>query len=227
MASSCDQETNRHGPLPTGAWSKPGGVGVGTTAATGIARNLGKMLSGSSRVNTIVLSSGTAMPGHGLRLAGGVLARALDRKERPLPARLGARSERPEDRGPHVAGADRPAVVERGAGPEVEGVHRAGRVGLPAGGEAGLELRLGVELDQVVEQQGHHLAALHVVGERGVERRGIGAHVVGEPPSGRLAAHRAGGDGDQQARQQAQADLTNGEARERMTGGGRDVDMKA
>ncbi len=62
MASSCDQETNRHGPLPTGAWSKPGGVGVGTTAATGIARNLGKMLSGALSVKTMVLSSGTAMP---------------------------------------------------------------------------------------------------------------------------------------------------------------------
>src|SRR5215208_3776823 len=62
MASSCDQETNRQGPLPTGACSKPGGVGVGTTAATGIARNLGKVLSGSVRVKTTVLSSGTARP---------------------------------------------------------------------------------------------------------------------------------------------------------------------
>ena len=68
MASSCDHETNRQGPLPTGAWSKPGGVGVGTTAATGMARNLGKMLSGSVSVNTMVVSSGTAMPSTALAL---------------------------------------------------------------------------------------------------------------------------------------------------------------
>ena len=210
MASSWDQDTNRHGPLPTGAWSKPGGVGVGTTAATGIARNLGKMLSGSveREHDRGVVRHGDAR--HGLRLACGVLARALDRKQRPLAARLGAGIERPEDGGPHVPGVDRPAVVKRGAGPEVEGVHGAGRVALPAGREPGPELPLGVELDQVVEQQGYHLAALHVVGERRVERRGIGALIVSETSSRRLAADRAGGDGEQHAGEQASTDLANG-----------------
>ena len=102
-------------------------------------------------------------------------------------------------------GADRPAVVERGAGPEVEGVDRAAssrvsqRVARP-----GLEPAVGVELDQVVEQQRDDLAALHVGGQRGVERRGVGAQVVGEPRAATARRRRRRRRAARAGRQEAQ-----------------------
>ena len=62
IASSCSQLTNFQGPLPMGCWSKSSGVGLGATAATGMARSLGKTLSGSVKVKTMVESSGTSIP---------------------------------------------------------------------------------------------------------------------------------------------------------------------
>src|SRR5258708_33247765 len=47
--SSCCHDTNRHGPVPTGRCARSGGAGSGTIEATGIARNLGKIASGSAR----------------------------------------------------------------------------------------------------------------------------------------------------------------------------------
>ena len=77
----------------------------------------------------------------------------------------------------------------------------------------GLEPRVRVELDQVVEQQRHHLAALHVARHGGVERGGVGAQVVDEPVRAAGVPHGAGGGQDEQAREQRSAEVVNDRAR--------------
>ena len=104
-----------------------------------------------------------------LGLTLGIGPRAFDRKERPLPPAPGPGVERSEHRAAHLPGTDRPAVVEGGAFPQMEGVDRARAVRLPPGCESRTEPGVGVELDQVVEQQRHHLTRLHVAGDGRVQ----------------------------------------------------------
>jgi hypothetical protein len=156
------------------------------------------------------------------RLPGRELARAFDRKERPLPAAARRGVERAPHRGPHVARADRSPVVERRIGSKMKGVDGAGPVALPPGRDPRLQLPIGVELDQVVEQQGHDFAALDVVRERGIERRRVGAFVVREPATGRPLADRTAGGQEHEAGQMAAQRQWNWKARRQAH-----VDMKA
>src|SRR5215213_5999964 len=102
-----------------------------------MARNLGKMLSGSVSVKTMVVSSGTARP---------EMSRAFPaaNSRAPLIGKSG------HCRPPRDAGADRSAVVERRVGSEMKGVDGAGPVALPPGRDPRPQLPVGVELDQVV-----------------------------------------------------------------------------
>ena len=151
------------------------------------------MLSGSVRVKTMVESSGTAIPATARAPAGGVVrARpGWDRAAIGSPAWV-AGPGRGGSEARTSRGADRPAVVERGIGTQVKGVAPAGRVGSPTARQPGPEPRRRIELDQVVEQQGDHLAALHVGRAGRVERGGVGAQVVLEP-AGPGAGPRAAG----------------------------------
>ena len=168
MESSCDQETNRQGPLPMGAWSKSAPrAGVGTIAAAGIASSLGKMLSGSSRVNTTVESSATTSP---VTPGASPLLKACApwmgyRGHGRAPRDRGASARSIEARPP---GGDGPAVVEPGwtAGEKCSTVADGSTSqGVASPGRADAD----VELDEVVEEQRHGLAGGDVGGKRGIE----------------------------------------------------------
>src|SRR5258708_15603917 len=62
--SSCCHDTNRHGPVPTGRCARSGGAASGTIEATGIARNLGKIASGSARSIATAVSPREPTPAH-------------------------------------------------------------------------------------------------------------------------------------------------------------------
>ena len=132
-------------------------------------------------------------PGRGV--AAGVGLRARDRKERPRPASLGAGIQGPQVALPNVARLDRAPVVEPRVAAQVEGVDRPCARHLPALGEAGLQPALGVELRQVIEQQGDDFAGRDIGGERRVERPRIVVEVVVQ--GSRITGFGAGQEGQE------------------------------
>jgi hypothetical protein len=63
----------------------------------------------------------------------------------------------------------------------MEGVDPSRAIRLPARGEPRLQPPIHIELHQVVKDQCDRFAALHISGERRVERGGVGGEKVLEP----------------------------------------------
>ena len=184
--------------MPIGCSPKSAEIFAGTTDATGIASNFGKIASaGVERdADGAVVDSGDARDGR--RLSRAKCASTGDRIERPRPAGFVRGIEHAREAVHDIARVEQRAVVEADAGSQMKQVGPAVGSYLPARGESWPDLRIGAEAGETVEEVGDRATGGNISRERGVERFGIVAVArVDQGAAVRGLAAMTGGEGEE------------------------------